>query len=134
MWATGAGHSMSPTIVDGERVLLSPPPARLRRGMIVVVQRDRTLAMHRVVRVTQSTVQTKGDNREVPDPVLGRSTLVARAIAKESSGVLVTFMPTLRFGIAPLLRYLAAAAVRIARSTTRRALGSWRAGGSGGSA
>lgn len=128
MWVTGAGHSMVPTIVDGERVLLSPPPARIRRGMIVVVERGRTLAMHRVVHASLSTIQTKGDNRQRADPVLGRSAVLARAIAKESRGAIISLSPTLRFGVVPLLRYVAAAAVGVARRAWGRVLRIPRAG------
>src|SRR5688572_643129 len=122
MWATGVGHSMSPTIVDGERVLLGPPPAQLRPGMIVVVERDQGIAVHRLVRATPSTIQTKGDNRETLDPVLSRAALIGRALAKDNNGVTVTFLPTIRFGIAALGRYLTLEAVRLARNGRRRCL------------
>jgi hypothetical protein len=128
MWATGVGHSMSPTIVDGERVLLGPPPAQLRRGMIVVVERDQTFAVHRLVRATPAAIQTKGDNRERLDAVISRTALVGRAIAKEHDGVTVTFVPTIRFGIAALARYLALEATRLARNGRRRMLRISRAG------
>ena len=81
MVVTARGSSMSPTIEDGERLLIVPI-ARVhpRRGDIVYIQRsDASHVLHRVLRVfADGRLQTRGDahwrldDAVQPCAVLGR--------------------------------------------------------------
>jgi signal peptidase I len=67
------GGSMAPTIARGELILVAPPPARVRPGMIVVMTVGNQVVTHRVVAVSASgELVTKGDANRVTDEWGGR--------------------------------------------------------------
>ncbi len=54
--------SMAPTIQAGDVIIISPPPAELRTGMIVTLRVDEYLVTHRVTELQpDGTFTTKGD-------------------------------------------------------------------------
>ncbi len=62
------GGSMSPTITQRDLVLVVPPPAQVRPGMVVVMNVGDQVVTHRVVAVNaDGTLVTKGDANRVAD-------------------------------------------------------------------
>lgn len=61
--------SMSPTLKVGDVILVGPPPATLKEGMIVSFQSgENELTTHRIVGIMKGNyLQTKGDANEEPD-------------------------------------------------------------------
>ena len=85
-----AGHSMRPSIHDGDRVLVAHGWAGVRRGDVVVFRQAGKLVAHRVVRITDGaagpTFLTKGDNTPRFDPPLSAGEIVGRVLAVERDG------------------------------------------------
>jgi signal peptidase I len=79
------GNSMSPTIQDGDRVLVAHGPAGVRRGDVVVCWRGGRLIAHRVLRIchgsTGPTFITKGDGVSRLDPPVSPDEVVGRVLA-----------------------------------------------------
>jgi signal peptidase I len=62
------GGSMSPSIRQGDAILVTRPPATLKEGMIVVLQVNGRLVTHRVVTVRRDgSFTTKGDANDHAD-------------------------------------------------------------------
>jgi hypothetical protein len=71
--------------------------------------------LHRVVDVQGDIVLTRGDARQRNDTPVARQQVVARALAVRQQRAVTTLAPTLRFGLAPLVRFLLYEAYRRAR-------------------
>jgi Peptidase S24-like len=115
MWVRGSGGSMHPTIRHADPVLLAPLERAVRRGQIVLVPLGPRLMLHRVVAVQGDVVLTRGDARQRNDAPVARSAVVARAVAVRRRRSVTTLVLTLRFGIAPLMRFLLRETYRRAR-------------------
>ena len=62
------GGSMTPTIVAGDAIVLTRPPAHLEEGMVVTLEVDGVVVTHRVVSVTDDgSFTTRGDANAVAD-------------------------------------------------------------------
>jgi hypothetical protein len=75
-----SGHSMHPIIRNGDYLLVEPP-ARIECGDVVLTLSSRGLTAHRVVRVAEGKVITRGDNAPGDDEeghVLGVVTHIER--------------------------------------------------------
>ncbi len=87
---------MSPTILDGERVLISPAdPRRLRIGHVVKFSVDGRLILHRLVarrrRSDGKLVFTfRGDNAPEIDAHVPSSSIIGMAVAVERDENLIT--------------------------------------------
>jgi hypothetical protein len=115
MWVTGSGNSMQPTIRHADPVLVAPLARHVRRGHVVLVPLGPRLMLHRVVDVQGDIVLTRGDARQRNDTPVGRQQVVARALAVRQQRTVTTLVPTLRFGLAPLVRFVLYEAYRRAR-------------------
>ena len=62
------GHSMHP-IIRNDDYLLVEPPSRIARGDVVLTLLSRGLTAHRVVRMEDGVVFTRGDNSPGEDEV-----------------------------------------------------------------
>jgi hypothetical protein len=116
VWMPVGGRSMTPTIAAGDSVLLVPAPNRPEPGDIVLNAAGPTPMLHRVTAATEVLVTTRGDACESDDPPAPPAAIVARAIAVRRGSVVAALTPTLRFGVAPLLRFW----VRSRRRATHR--------------
>ncbi len=64
------GHSMNPTLIDGDRLSIRPYGGQpVRAGDIIVFQHptDKYLVVHRVFSTKQSIIRTRGDNNYIQD-------------------------------------------------------------------
>ena len=114
VWARGSGRSMFPTIRHDDLVLLSPLRRSIRPGDIVLVPLGRGLMLHRVVHLDGGRVITRGDARAADDRPILESEVVARAIAVRHGDRVSALIPSPRFGLAALFRF-------VMESTRRRA-------------
>ncbi|HEY2374959.1 MAG TPA: S24/S26 family peptidase [Gemmatimonadaceae bacterium] len=115
MWVSGSGGSMHPTIRHLDPVLVAPVTRRVRRGDVVLVPLGPRLMLHRVVDVRGDIVLTRGDARQRNDAPVGRKEVVARALAVRQQRTVTTLVPTLRFGLVPVVRFLLCEVYRRAR-------------------
>lgn len=122
VWARGSGQSMFPTIRHDDLVLLSPLRRSIRRGDIVLVPLGRGLMLHRVVRMEGPRVITRGDARAADDIPILASDVVARAVAVRHGDRVSALIPSARFGLAALFRFLIESTRRRARFLNTR----WR--------
>ena len=106
MWIAGSGGSMHPTIRHADPVLVAPVGRDVRRGQVVLVPLGPRLMLHRVVDVQGDVVFTRGDARQRNDAPIARREVVARAVAVRQRHSVTTLVLTLRFGLAPLVRFL----------------------------
>jgi hypothetical protein len=123
LWVSGSGGSMHPTIRHADPVLLAPLARRVRRGEVVLVPLGPRLMLHRVVDVQGDIVLTRGDARQRNDAPIPRRDVFARAVAVRQQTTVATLVLTLRFGIAPLVRFLLRESyrrARLIRATLRR--------------
>ena len=114
IWARGSGQSMFPTIRHDDLVLLSPLRRSVRRGDIVLAPLGTGLMLHRVVEMNAGRVITRGDARAANDVPILASDVVARAVAVRHGNRVSALIPSARFGLAALFRF-------IMESTRRRA-------------
>ena len=80
---TVRGDSMAPALQDGDQVEIIPAdPSQLRPGELVTYVAGNQIITHRLVRVEEAAVITRGDNRGQDDPpvplkqVLGKARLL----------------------------------------------------------
>ena len=106
MWVSGSGGSMHPTIRHADPVLVAPLTPRVRPGHVVLVPLGPRLMLHRVVEVQGDIVLTRGDARQKNDAPVRKEQVVARALAVRHQRTVTPLVPTLRFGVAPLVRFL----------------------------
>ena len=123
MWVRGSGGSMHPTIRHADPVLVAPVSQPVRRGEVVLVPLGPRLMLHRVIDVQGDIVLTRGDARQRNDAPAGRQEVVARALAVRQQRTVTALVPTLRFGFAPLVRFLLYEThrrVRLVRAAVKR--------------
>ena len=83
------GHSMSPTIRDGEAVTVEPIDARdVRRGDIILYRHGRKVTAHRVVEVRRGEREppvfvTRGDASAACDDPVAAAQVLGRVVAVE---------------------------------------------------
>ena len=121
LWVSGEGQSMHPTIRHADVVLLSPLRGGVKRGDIVLVPWGHGLMLHRVDKIDDENVRTKGDARDSCDPPTARGDVLGRAIAVRRRDNLRLLTPTLRFGILPLVQFVLGELYRQAQRVRRRA-------------
>ena len=115
---------MHPTIRHADPVLVAPLARAVRRGQVVLVPFGPRLMLHRVVDVQGDIVLTRGDARHRNDAPISRSEVVALALAVRRTRTVMPLVVTLRFGVAPLVRFLLRETyrrVRLLGATLRRA-------------
>lgn len=102
---TARGRSMAPCIRDGESVRVRPLASRPRLGEVLLCRGSHgALLLHRVVRLTGTTVITRGDALANEDAPVPRSHILGRAVAISGRRRLLLGFP---FGlILPLRRRL----------------------------
>lgn len=62
------GGSMRPTLEVGDAIVITRPPEKVRKGMVLTLQVDHSVVTHRVVEVHKDgTFITKGDANRVRD-------------------------------------------------------------------
>ncbi len=82
-----SGDSMDPAIRSGEHLHVEPVElAALRRGDIVLARQPRGLTAHRIVRIEDGWITTRGDNCSDDDPIFTAEQLVGRIAAAERDG------------------------------------------------
>jgi hypothetical protein len=83
-WIPVRGTSMLPLLCEGDQLLVAHGKWQIRRGDIVVFQRQDGLIAHRVLRVQSNegehTLRTKGDNVLGLDPVLTEDEVLGRVL------------------------------------------------------
>jgi signal peptidase I len=78
------GGSMEPSIRAGDAIVITRPPARLREGMVVVLQVEDGLVTHRVVEVEpDGAFTTKGDANDHADDWSGVEVQVVGVVRGE---------------------------------------------------
>jgi hypothetical protein len=115
LWVTGSGQSMHPTVRNADQVLIVPLDRPARRQDVVLVPYGPRLMLHRVVRVTRDTLQTRGDARPHNDPAVLIRDIVGRAVAVRRAERVTPLILTTRFGMFGLVRFLLWEANRRAR-------------------
>jgi phage repressor protein C with HTH and peptisase S24 domain len=82
------GDSMHPTIRCGEHMHVEPvDPAAVTRGDVVLARHVRGLTAHRVVRIDDSRITTRGDNCCQDDPVIPADAIIGRVVGVPSRKV-----------------------------------------------
>lgn len=121
VWIRVTGISMNPVIREGDSVLLTTLTRLPRAGDVVFLDAGGTPLLHRVHRVVDGMVVTRGDAAVTDDVPVGPSACVAHAVLVRRGTVTMALAPTVRFGIKPLL-WLAAWRLRsrIASPMSRR--------------
>ena len=136
-WIVGTGHSMHPTLRDGDAVLIVPP-RQVARGEIVLFVKHGLPVVHRVIAVENRTLRTRGDAARLLDGWIENADVVGVAVARSpysprpggagsvfkliaSSdggsrlGPITPLLPTLRFGGRAFLRFLGSRGLLFAR-------------------
>lgn len=107
---TALGHSMTPSIRHGDVVTISPIGThRIRRGDVVAVVCDPAIGqvlVHRVVRLSAHTLETRGDALGYTDGRFPSTAVIGRVTAVERHGRPVTWYGHSRACIVPLQRRL----------------------------
>jgi hypothetical protein len=103
VWIQVTGISMNPMIREGDSVLLTPLARLPQPGDVVFLDAGGTPLLHRVHRVVDGMVVTRGDAALTDDVPVASSACVARAVLMRRGTVIVALAPTVRFGIKPLL-------------------------------
>ena len=89
------GHSMRPLVPDGSQVLLVPLGGVPKVGDVVAYGRGANLVIHRVCRVRDERITTRGDGgsgRE--EPSINTSALLGRAACAKTPGGWVVRLDT----------------------------------------
>jgi signal peptidase I len=61
-------ESMVPTINMGDIIITGPVKDNMEAGQIITYERNKELITHRIYSLGETTLTTKGDNVEDPDP------------------------------------------------------------------
>lgn len=78
------GHSMYPTIRNGEMIHVAPLGRhQLRRGDIVLVQQNGKIRAHRIIQIKGEWLITRGDSSPQADNMAGKKEIVGLVVAKE---------------------------------------------------
>jgi hypothetical protein len=76
-----AGGSMHPTIRCGQHVEIMPvDAAALTRGDVVLTRQGRGLTAHRIVRIRENRITTRGDSCCENDPELRAADILGRVV------------------------------------------------------
>jgi signal peptidase I len=83
------GDSMHPVIRNGDYVQVVPcMPSKLRRGEVILAATGRGLTAHRIVRISERGIITRGDNSLRSDPPVDLASVIGRvAEVEEITGV-----------------------------------------------
>lgn len=121
VWIQVTGISMNPLIREGDSVLLTPLTRLPRPGDVLFLDAAGTPLLHRVRRLADGMVVTRGDAALADDVPVLPSACLARAVVLRRGSITMVLVPTWRFGVKPLL-WLAAwqLRVRIPSSMGRR--------------
>lgn len=79
------GDSMYPLIKSGDKVYYQKHTGGACLGDIIIFYEDNRLVIHRIIRIKNKMIQTKGDNSLFIDKRISRSRVLGRAIKIESS-------------------------------------------------
>ena len=112
VWLQVRGISMNPVIREGDSVLLTALARPPQPGDVLFLDAAGKPLLHRVHRLADGMVVTRGDAALTDDVPVSPSACVARAVVLRRGPVTIALAPTLRFGIKPLL-WLAAWQLRI---------------------
>jgi len=78
------GDSMHPVIRNGEYVKVIPSTlSKLRRGDVILAATGRGLTAHRIVRISERGIITRGDNSLRVDPLVEPGNIVGRIVEVE---------------------------------------------------
>ena len=78
---SGIGQSMSPIINPGDKIYITKTaPNLLQRGDIIVFFYKKKLISHRIVRIFQDSILTKGDNTASYDTVINKKFILGRVV------------------------------------------------------
>lgn len=121
VWIVVTGVSMRPTLEPGDRVLLTRGDQGPLAGRIVLANLVGRPVLHRVITQRHGLLVTAGDGCVRADPPVPKSAIVARAEAVCSTGGLSALRPTMRFGVAPLARYVRLEVLALSLRIWRRA-------------
>jgi hypothetical protein len=81
------GQSMAPLLRPGDVVEVEPAaPEAFTPGEILLARRVGDFVLHRLILVSAEGWVLKGDENSLPDPVLGRSAVLGRAVERERQG------------------------------------------------
>ena len=82
-----SGNSMAPLIESGDVVLVRhADPESLRRGDLLLVEREGAFLVHRLVAIGARGIQTKGDNSSHADLPVTPQAILGRVVAVEKGG------------------------------------------------
>ena len=79
------GTSMCPFLYDGADTVTLQKPKKIKKGDVVVFERNGYYIMHRVVRIKNGLIDTLGDNLAVPErdiPIENVVAVVTQAVRK----------------------------------------------------
>ena len=107
LWIQVTGISMNPLLREGDGVLLTALARPARPGDVLFLDASGQPLLHRVHRLTNGMIVTRGDAARTDDVPVPPSACVARALAVRRGSVTVALAPTVRLGIKPLLWLLA---------------------------
>lgn len=80
------GASMTPTLPPGCVITITPPPAQIPLGALLVFAGDDALVVHRLVHRTPHFLVTQGDNRRTPDRWLRADQVLGVVAAAHQDG------------------------------------------------
>jgi hypothetical protein len=107
VWIRVTGKSMNPIIRDGDRVLIGGVRGAPRCGSVVLLDAGGSPLLHRIVAYRPEGIITRGDSRITEDPPHPLSSVLGRALIVERGASSICLVPTLAFGIGPLMRGVA---------------------------
>jgi hypothetical protein len=85
-WIALEGLSMAPSLLPGDRLLVRRLTTAPRPGAIVVARRGDALVTHRVLRVDDARIITRGDGCLRADPPLPLAALAGEVVEVERAG------------------------------------------------
>ena len=107
LWIQVTGISMNPLVREGDSVLLTALARPARRGDVLFLDAPGQPLLHRVRRLRDGMIVTRGDAAGTDDVPVSPSACVAHALAVRRESVTVALAPTVQLGIKPLLWLLA---------------------------
>jgi hypothetical protein len=113
MWIVVTGRSMMPAISPGDRLLMTLP-GKIRNGDVVLADLCGRPLLHRVRKLTSTSVITRGDALSLDDAPFERADIIARASTLERDGVARPVPPAFT---------VSGTVVRLARGVARRLSG-----------
>ena len=82
------GQSMAPFLRSGDGVFVAAvAPEEIRRGDLIVVEREADWVTHRVVAIREGDWITKGDHLPHLDPPVPAEAILGRVVAVERNGI-----------------------------------------------